>query len=170
MNFKKTILFPVIAMASFSSAVSAGPSTGFGYQQMKDGDKVTSTIPPICMVEVIQKGSNLVWNQDSSVELEFRTRNNMSAETTITLKGHTEVQKTVGGNAAEYVNVKLEGNASGQFTLDDFSNGKTFTIEDHEGSTNSIFATLKTNKNYDKVVAGNNLRTAMVANISCKIY
>lgn len=167
MNFKKTILLSAIVMTSLSSVVSAGPSTGYGYLNMKDGDKVTSNIPPICMVEVIQTGSDLAWNKDSTVKLEFRTQNNMSAETTITLKGHTEVQKTVGGNAAEYVNVKLDGNASGQFTLDDFSNGKTFTIKDHEGSTNSIYATLKTNQNYDKVVAGNNLRTAMLANISC---
>ena len=166
MNLKKTILFLVIAMASFSSAVSAG----FGYQQMKDGDKVTSTIPPICMVEVIQKGSNLVWNQDSSVELEFRTRNNMSAETTITLKGHTEVQKIRGGNAAEYIDVELDGVVSRTLTLKDFNQGKTFTIKNNKGSKHSISAILTTNESYNKVVAGNNLRTAMVANISCKIY
>ena len=165
MKLKSLLIASTFALTSMS--VFANPSNGFNHMIEKDGDKAISNIPPICAVEIIQKGNELLWNQESEIEFEFRTMNNMSDTTTIKLLGRTEVEKAHGGEPAnEFINVKLGGNATYNGTLDDFVDGRSFDIAG-TGGTQSIYATLSTNQYYDKVRSGDGQRTAMMAEILC---
>ena len=162
MQLKSLLLTSAIILASGSAL--AAPD----HMIERDGDKVVSNIPPICAVEIIQKGGDeLTWNKESAIEFEFLTRNNMSDTTTVTLRGRTEIVKAEGGeNANDLIDVLLDGNATYNGTLNDFVDGRSFDIKG-TGGTQSIYATLKTNATYDKVRSGNGQRTAMMAEISC---
>lgn len=166
MKLKSLLLTSAIILASGSAL--AAPSIGFDHMIEQDGDKAISNIPPICAVEIIQSGSDeLTWNKESEIKFEFRTMNNMSDTTMVTLRGRTEIVKAKGGeNANDMIDVKLGGNATYNGTLNDFVDGRSFDIKG-TGGTQSIYATLKTNATYDKVRSGNGQRTAMMAEISC---